>query len=286
MKLGLLISGGLGLKILQNLSNVYEVSFILTDNVSSSIHEFAIKNEIPFFSGNPRNGKVSSFLRINICDVLISVNYLFLIDKEIINSPRILAFNVHGSLLPKYRGRTPHVWAIINNETRTGITAHIIDEGCDTGDIIDQIEIPILSADTGNCILKKFETYYPEIVISILEKIRNDTITTIKQDDSLSTFFVKRTPDDGKIDWDWQCERIFNWVRAQADPYPGAFAYYKEFKLIIDEIEFSDLGFNCMTQNGTILSVNPLVVKTSNGTIKINKHRGVNIVFELNQKLE
>ena len=70
-------------------------------------------------------------------------SYLFLIEKDIILHPRFLTFNIHGSLLPKYRGRAPHIWAIINNEKETGITAHVIDEKCDSGDIISQIKIKI-----------------------------------------------------------------------------------------------------------------------------------------------
>jgi methionyl-tRNA formyltransferase len=96
-------------------------------------------------------------------DLILSINYLFLLDEEMI-SKLPLAINIHGSLLPKYRGRTPHVWSIINGETKTGVTAHIIDADCDTGDIVKQIVVPIEKDDTGATILEKYEKIYPELL--------------------------------------------------------------------------------------------------------------------------
>src|SRR5690606_11116288 len=99
-------------------------------------------------------------------DVLFSINYLFLIERDVLSQdPRVV--NLHGSLLPKYRGRTPHVWAIINNESHTGVTAHLVDEGCDTGPIILQREVPIEYTDTGATILLKFSSLYPEIIADV-----------------------------------------------------------------------------------------------------------------------
>ena len=119
MKIGILASGNLGFTTIQLLLKNYPIEFILTDSLSASIIQFAEKNRIPLFKGNPRNGKTKEFLKKHICDVIISINYLFIIESDIINHPKLFAFNIHGSLLPKYRGRTPHVWSIINNETVT-----------------------------------------------------------------------------------------------------------------------------------------------------------------------
>src|SRR5690606_33504394 len=101
--------------------------------------------------------------------------YLFIIDKKIIDLATSIAFNIHGSLLPKYRGRTPHVWSIINNEKFTGITAHIIDEGCDTGDIIEQVKIKISKSDTGASLLEKYNLLYLPLIRSVLEKIQTNS---------------------------------------------------------------------------------------------------------------
>ena len=153
MRIGLLASGELGFVLLEKLNNKRLLEFVFTDSKSTEVIGFANKNNIPTFVGNPRKGKSLPFIQNKNIDILLSVNYLFLIENDLISLPRKYPINIHGSLLPKYRGRTPHIWAIINNEKKTGITAHIIDNECDTGDIIAQREIPILDHYTGNDLL-------------------------------------------------------------------------------------------------------------------------------------
>jgi len=285
MKLGLLCSGGLGLKVLDYLFGSNKPVFVFTDRGSIDIIKYCEIKKISLFVGNPRDGKSGDFINNKEIDLLISINYLFIIESTLINLPKILAFNIHGSLLPKYRGRTPHVWAIINNETKTGITAHCIDDGFDTGDIIDQVEISIECNDTGADILKKFGDLYIPIVDAVLKKVELKSLRPEKQDETKATYFGKRTPDDGQIDWSWQKERIRNWIRAQSNPYPGAFTYYDSKKIIIDEIRYSDCGYNSSQKNGTILSVRPLIIKTPNGAIEITKLRTENISFIKNNNL-
>ncbi len=275
-KLGLLVSGNLGFKLFQRLYEKYTVRFILTDKKSYDIISLAEQKNVPVFIGNPRKCKAKEFISNKPVDVIISINYLFLIESDIINHAKELTFNIHGSLLPKYRGRTPHVWAIINNEKYTGITAHRIDLGCDTGAIIDKIKIRIDDNDTGNDILLKYAEEYPKLVEKVLNSLKNGTISFYEQEENNATYFGKRTPDDGLINWDWQKERIFNWVRAQAHPYPGAFTFYRGQKIIIDKISFSDHGYNFDDENGTILVSFPkIVVKTPNGAIQLDKIRNL-----------
>ena len=217
---------------------------------------------------------------------MISINYIFLIEQNLIQIPKILAFNIHGSLLPKFRGRTPHVWSIINNEKLTGITAHLIDVGCDTGDIIEQVQIIIEDDDTGASLLKKYESKYYSLVVSVLNKISNNKLITFSQDNSKATYFGKRTPEDGLIDWSWHRERIYNWIRAQSFPYPGAFTYYLNNKIVIDWLEFDDNGFDYNIPNGTIVSIDPIRVKTPNGLVKITKIRNSINNISVNTKFE
>ena len=273
MKIGFLCSGALGMSLLEYVFLTEEIRFVLTDRKSEAIISFCSENKINMFVGNPRYGNIDDFIKDKEIDVLISINYLFLIEPNLINLAKIISFNIHGSLLPKYRGRTPHVWAIINNEKETGVTAHLIDEGCDTGEIIEQIKIEIKPNDTGADVLGKFSVNYKILLDSVINKIKTNKISLKKQDNLLATFFGKRTPNDGLINWDWQRERIKNWVRAQAEPYPGAFTFYKEQKIIIDQVSFSDFGFNSSLQNGTIISISPFIVKTPNGAIEILKIR-------------
>ena len=274
MKLGILTSGDLGRDTLEKIISNYNVSFVLTDSKSNSIINLCKNHNLPFFRGNPRNGNAYEFVKNYNIDVIISINYLFLIESDIINFPKILSFNIHGSLLPKYRGRAPHIWAIINNETNIGITAHKIDEGCDTGDIISNVKILIEKHETGHDILNKFKLHYFNLISDVLKKIETGQIEFIKQNENLSTYFGKRTPDDGRIDWNWQKERIHNWVRALSYPYPGAFSYIGNKKIIIDEVAEVNMGFRFDIENGTILALTPnIVVKTPNGVLEIKKSR-------------
>ena len=285
MKIALLISGGLGLQVLEHLLTSDEkISCVLTNKSSTEIIDRCKAAQVPAFIGNPRNGKGAEFAKQFEFDLILSVNYLFIIEKDLFSLASI-ACNIHGSLLPKYRGRTPHVWAIINNENKAGITAHLIDEGCDTGDIIRQVEVAIAPNDTGADILNKYNLEYLPLVDSILSDFREGTLEFIAQDHSKATFFGKRTPEDGEIDWDWQKERIRNWVRAQADPYPGAFTYLENAKITIDEIVYSDLGFEQSQPNGLVISSSPILVKTTNGVIELKKVRNINRPLEKGQIL-
>ncbi len=273
MKVGFLVSGSLGETVLNYFIDKLNIQFVFTDKKSKSIIELCNKHTIPIYVGNPRNNSVKDFIEGLECDVIASVNYLFIIDKKIIDIAKGLCFNIHGSLLPKYRGRTPHVWSIINGEVQTGITAHIIDEGCDTGPIIMQLVVDINKEDTGATILDKYKLLYVPLITDVFEKFKSGTIDVTIQDETKASFYGKRTPDDGLINWSWQRERIYNWVRAQSSPYPGAFTFYLSDKVIIDWIELDDYSFDYSLPNGTIVTNNPIRIKTPNGLVRIIKLR-------------
>lgn len=290
MNLALFVSGALGFKVLNHLKeSKHSVQCVFTDSNSKEIIDTANDKQLPIFTGNPRNDRALRFIDAYEIDIILSVNYLFLIERLLFSKAK-LAINIHGSLLPKYRGRTPHVWAIINNESKTGVTAHLIDDGCDTGDIVKQKEVIIDDSDTGSDILEKFNKLYVPLVDEILSDFERGNIKPLPQNNKNATFFGKRTPDDGKINWGWQKERIRNWVRAQAYPYPGAFTYSEGIaeKVIIDEVVFSDRGFNEADRNGLIVSLNPICVKTPNGVLELRNIRNLESLsfLEVGQKLD
>lgn len=240
LKIGVLASGGLGFQAVEHVyQSDHELVCVLTDNNSDLIITFCKMNNIPFYTGNPRGGKGYAFIRNLQVEIIASVNYLFLIEQDIINHPTGMAFNMHGSLLPKYRGRTPHVWAIINGEKETGITAHYIDAECDQGDILEQVHVAIATNDTGADVLNKYNELYLPLLDSVLDKYVKGTLQARKQDNDAATYFGKRTPESGHIDWSWKAESVRNWVRAQAYPYPGAFGFIGGEKIIIDKVKHS-----------------------------------------------
>ena len=285
MRIGLLISGDLGNIALSHFLKNHDLKFVMTDYTSNKIIESCNINKIPLYVGSPKNVKINNFIKNKKCDILISVNYIFLIDKNIINLASGLCFNIHGSLLPKYRGRTPHVWAIINNEKETGITAHIIDEGCDTGPILEQVKVPINLSDSGWDILEKYKKLYIPLIERVMEKHSLNQLKIIAQDERKATFFPKRAPDDGLIKWNWNSIKIINWVRAQKHPYPGAFTFYNNKKIIIDSVSKINYKHSKNLKNGTIICIKPLIVKCSDSAIIINKIRSTNKTFNLNEIL-
>lgn len=266
-RIGILASGGLGESVLRSLP--VHPAWIATDSASTGIAAFAAGAGIPLFKGNPRQGKLAAFLAEHPADLLLSVNYLFLLEADVLQQvpDRI---NFHGSLLPKYRGRTPHVWAIINNETQAGITAHIMETGCDTGDIVWQEMVPIGEETTGADLLNAYAERYPHLVNRVVDMWMEGTLERRPQDHEKASFFGKRSPEDGGINWNWQRERIRNWVRAQASPYPGAFSYAGEGKVIIDRVAYSDAGFSWEMPNGLVLAAGQTpLIKTPNGALEL-----------------
>lgn len=286
--IGFLCSGELGLNCLKMINNQINPQFIFTDKNSTGIIEYANEMKIPIFIGNPRNERPLVFLNEFETDLIFSINYLFIVNQDILKHPVKYAINFHGSLLPKYRGRTPHVWAIINGEKKTGITAHIMENDCDTGDIVLQERVNIAPNDTGAKILQVYKEKYPAMILKVIDLIENNLLNLMKQDNDTATYFGKRTPDDGKINWNWQKERIVNWVRAQAYPYPGAFTVLNGERIIIDKISYSDFGFENQMPNGFIIKTTPnVLVKTPNGVIELTVVRNFeNIDFKRTNQFE
>lgn len=278
---GVLASGKLGFDCLKFLFSKVELAFVLTNRGSEEIVEWSREHSVSCFAGNPRNGKAKEFIKEKPVDLILSVNYLYLVEEDILSFPKQYAINLHGSLLPKYRGRTPHVWAIINGEEEVGVTAHIMTSGCDEGAIVSQRRVLVDSDDTGADILGKYSKVYPLILTDLLEAIKHDSVTLTHQDDSKATSFGKRTAEDGEINWEWHRGRIRNWIRAQAKPYPGAFTFYESQKIIINKSAFSDYGFSSTQADGTILKVgiDYLIIKTPNGALRVSE-------MELAQKIE
>ncbi len=279
LKIAVLASGGLGLKAVKHLAtHRHNLTCVFTDKQSVEIIAYCKQQSIPFFAGNPRGGKGRAFIKQFEVEVIASVNYLFLIESDIIEYPSRLIFNIHGSLLPKYRGRTPHVWAIINGEEETGITAHLIDANCDTGAIIKQLKIPIEKEATGAMILEKFNALYLPLIDEVLQKLQNNQLNTQPQNEALATYFRKRTPESGLIDWTWDAERIRNWVRAQANPYPGAFSFIGTAKITIDKVAHTNAKMEAEMVPGQLQKINnEWIVQTGSGlltlvNIRTNKH--------------
>ena len=166
-------------------------------------------------------------------DLIVCVSYHAILKKELISRYPAKIINAHLAPLPHYRGRAPINWAIINGEDHTAVTVHFIDEGIDTGSIITQEHVPILETDRAIDVLVRALPAFPRAVLSAIRKIETNKIDPIPQSPFAGSYFPKRTPEDGLIDWTHEIALdIHNKIRALTDPYPGAFSYKGKDKVV------------------------------------------------------
>ena len=156
-------------------------------------------------------------------DFLFSFYYRKMLQAPLLASPARGALNMHGSLLPRYRGRAPVNWAVLHGERETGATLHYMTEKPDNGDIVAQSAVPILPDDTAQEVFDKV-TVAAEIALDdVLDALVAGTAPRRRQDLAQGGYFGGRRPEDGIVDWTRDAASIHNLVRAVAPPYPGAF---------------------------------------------------------------
>lgn len=156
-------------------------------------------------------------------DLVFCVGWTQLLGAELLAIPRIGCLGFHASLLPRYRGRAPVNWALINGEPATGNTLMLLDEGVDTGDILAQRVIPITPDDTCGTVYDKVAATELEMIAEVMPLLHLGVVPRRAQDHEQATVMGRRRPDDGLIDWHQPAPRLHDWVRALTHPYPGAF---------------------------------------------------------------
>ncbi len=265
--------GCLGIRAL--LAAGYEIDAVFThrdqpgeDVFFESVAQLCAKLDIPAFSPPSIDHPVwiNEIKQINP-DFIFSFYYRSLIPGSILELARHGAFNLHGSMLPKYRGRSPLNWALLNGETSTGITLHHMVERADAGDIVAQTAIDIAPQDTALSLHKKMVLAAEPLLATTLPLIRNGDALRTPQDLSQSTYFGRRTPADGAIDWNWPAERVRNLTRAVTRPFPGAFTYSGNRKIILWEV--APAAQTSPAKPGTILSITPLTIACADGAVSV-----------------
>jgi len=160
-------------------------------------------------------------------DAVVIIAYGQIIPRRLLEIPRLGWMNLHGSLLPKYRGAAPIAWAIINGERNTGLTTMQLDPGLDTGPILMQREIEIGSEETAPELAKRMAELGPPLVAESLTKLDRGEIVPIPQDSTQASFAPILTKEQGRIDWSLTAGEIYNRIRGLA-PWPGAFTTFRE----------------------------------------------------------
>ena len=166
-------------------------------------------------------------------DVLFSFYYRAMLPPAVLALAPHGAFNMHGSLLPKYRGRAPTNWAILCGETETGATLHYMVAKADAGDIVDQSAVPILPDDTGQQVFDKVTVAAEQVLWRSLGGIIDGKPTRRVNALDQGSYFGARSAEDGRIDWARPAAQVYNLIRAVAPPYPGAFAEIDGVRLVI-----------------------------------------------------
>ncbi|HTO87809.1 MAG TPA: formyltransferase [Thermoanaerobaculia bacterium] len=188
-----------------------------------SVAELARSHAIPTVIAEAPDAALPARLREAAPDLLFSFYFRYPLSEEILKLARRGAYNLHGSLLPKYRGRAPVNWAVAHGETQSGATLHAMTQRIDAGDIVDQEAVPIGPDDTAFEVQKRVTQAGVKILERRLSQLKAGTAPARPQDEAAATTFPRRKPEDGRIDWTRPAEQVHNLVRAVAHPYPGAF---------------------------------------------------------------
>jgi len=232
--------GHLFLKTLLELSNEDEIIvFCFKEEPWEPAYIDDIKRQTLEASGtffetkNPGGKKWDSFWNSADIDLILVVSWRYMIPPSVYNKARYGTFVFHDSLLPKYRGFSPTVWAIINGENQTGVTLFEIAEKVDEGDIIDQIAIPIHPEDTISNVIENVTEGYLNLLKRNYIKLIDGSAFRIPQNHLNATYTCKLTPEDFEINWTENSRKIFNLIRAVSKPYPGAYTFLNGKKIKI-----------------------------------------------------
>ena len=247
--------------------------------VASPVKEFAVSKELKIYQPEKVRKNIEFIEEIKALepDVICVVAYGKILPKEILEIPKLGCINVHGSLLPKYRGAAPIQWAVINGEKVTGVTTMYMDVGMDTGDMILKEETEIAPDETTGELWDRLAQIGADLLVKTLEQIENKTAPRIPQgeDFSMAPMLDKEM---SKIDWESKtAQEIKNLVRG-LNPIMGTYSYLNGKKIKIWKVDVVEANSED-TRNGTVLksdSKDGLYIKAKDGVIKVLEIQGEN----------
>ena len=260
------------------LSAGYEIAAVITlrddpheQQFFGSVAALCAQRGIAVFAPNDVNDPIwVERIRALAPDVIFSFYFRKMIGQAILDIPPKGAYNLHGSLLPRYRGRAPLNWAIIHGEKETGLTLHHMVAKADAGDIIDCEKIAIADEDTAGTLHPRMVAAARTLLDRALPAIKRGQAIATPQDHAAATYFPRRTPADGELDWHKPAADVHNMVRALTRPYPGAFTHSGTRRLTIwssEPVASRDRAADVAP--GTILSSAPLEVACGDGALRI-----------------
>ena len=257
------------------LRNGFEIQAIFTHTDDpaetiwfESVADLALELDIPVYAADDINHPMwVEKIRALAPDFLFSFYYRDIVHKPILAIPRLGCLNLHGSLLPKYRGRAPINWVLVNGERETGVTLHYMTEKADAGDIVCQQAVAIADDDTAATLNTRMVQAAGEMLDQHLPSLQAGTAARTPQDNTQATYFGRRTPADGCIDWNRPCRDIGNLVRAVTRPYPGAFTHRGLTRFTVWSARPATASAG--QAPGTVLSTDPLVIACGDGALEV-----------------
>lgn len=241
-----------------------------------SVRDLAMSRQIPWYTTDVNLPENVELLRTIAPDFLFSFYYRSMIKKEVLNISHRGSLNLHGSLLPKYRGRVPVNWAVIQGESETGATLHYMVEKPDAGDIVDQERVSIDFTDTSLDVFHKVTEAAVRIISRSWPELLAGTAQRVPMDLSAGSYYGGRKPADGLINWEKSSTEIYNLIRGVTHPYPGAFTFLDGKKVFV----WSALPKIGSGRAGEVLSEHPLLVGTGSGILEI-----LSLQFESEQEI-
>jgi UDP-4-amino-4-deoxy-L-arabinose formyltransferase/UDP-glucuronic acid dehydrogenase (UDP-4-keto-hexauronic acid decarboxylating) len=268
------------------LRNGFQIAAVFThkddprENVwYDSVAELAASQGIPVFAPDDINHplwvkRIKEFAP----DIIFSFYYRNMVKQPILDIPPAGCLNLHGSFLPKYRGRCPVNWVFVNGEKETGVTLHYMTPKPDDGDIVCQKKIIIAEDDTARSLHEKAAQTASTMLDEILPRIKDGAAPREPQDHSKATYYGGRRPADGEIDWSVSAKQVRNLVRAVTRPYPGAFSHIANEKCLFWVVsEVSCRGDE--SHPGAVISTDPLLVACGSGAVRVDFGQAENGVY-------
>lgn len=263
----------------------YEISAIFTHADTSpeshafpSVARLAAEQGIPVYAPEDANHPLwVDRIRTMQPDFIFSFYYRALLSDTILNCARVGAFNLHGSLLPKYRGRAPLNWVLVNGETETGVTLHRMVKRADAGDIVAQQRVAIDPQDNALTLHRKLVACAGQLLEGALPPMKRGEIAATPQNDAEATVVGRRAPEDGRINWELPAAKVNNLVRAVTDPWPGAFAYAGTVKFVVWKGRVHQDAPSA--KPGTVLSVEPFLIACGEGALEVVTGQSDNGVY-------
>jgi methionyl-tRNA formyltransferase len=210
------------------------------ESVADTAQGYGIRVAKPEAAELPHLGET---LKSAAPDLIFSFYYRHMLPAAWLTMAPLGAFNMHGSLLPKYRGRVPVNWAVLHGETETGMTLHAMVEKPDAGDIIEQTAVPILPDDTAFDVFKKLTVAAELTLWRALPGLVTGSAARRPNVISEGSYFGARKPEDGRIDWSRPRQDVYNLIRAVAPPYPGAFCTLGRNTIVIEAARLASETF-------------------------------------------